>query len=30
MVQKNFPGASSEEVLERMIELTLYMEENLR
>jgi hypothetical protein len=30
MVQKNFPGASSEEVLEWMIELTLYTEENLR
>lgn len=30
LVQKNFPGASAEEALERMIELTLYMEENLR
>ncbi len=30
MVQKNFPGASTDEVLERMIELTLYMEENRR
>jgi hypothetical protein len=30
LVQKNFPGAPTAEVLERMIELTLYMEENLR
>lgn len=29
-VQKNFPGASAAELSERMIELTLYMEENLR
>ena len=30
LVQKNFPGAPTAEILERMIELTLYMEENLR
>jgi hypothetical protein len=30
MVQKNFPGYSSDELLERMIELSLYTEENLR
>ena len=30
LVQKNFPGASAADLLERMIELTLYMEENLR
>lgn len=30
MVQKNFPGYSSNELLERMIELSLYTEENLR
>lgn len=30
LVQKNFPGASAADLLERLIELTLYMEENLR
>ncbi len=30
MVQRNFPGYSSDELLERMIELSLYTEENLR
>jgi hypothetical protein len=30
LVQKNFPGANPADVLERMIELTLYMEDNLR
>jgi len=30
MVQKNFPGYSPDQLLERMIELTLYTEENLR
>lgn len=30
MVQKNFPGYSPDELLERMIELSLYTEENLR
>ena len=30
MVQKNFPGYSADELLERMIELSLYTEENLR
>ncbi len=30
VVRKNFPGASGDELLERMIELTLYMEEHLR
>ncbi len=30
MVQKNFPGYSSDQLLERMIELSLYTEENLR
>lgn len=30
MVQKNFPGLPSEQLLERMIELSLYTEENLR
>jgi hypothetical protein len=30
MVQKNFPGYSPNELLERMIELSLYTEENLR
>lgn len=30
MVQKNFPGYSTDELLERMIELSLYTEENLR
>ena len=30
LVQKNFPGAPSGEVLERMVELTLYMEPHLR
>ncbi|MCZ6644392.1 MAG: ATP-binding protein [Gammaproteobacteria bacterium] len=30
LVQRNFPGASAGDLLERMIELTLYMEENLR
>jgi hypothetical protein len=30
MVQRNFPGYSRDELLERMIELSLYTEENLR
>ncbi|MEX2496427.1 MAG: ATP-binding protein [Woeseia sp.] len=30
MVQRNFPGYSPDELLERMIELSLYTEENLR
>ena len=30
LVQKNFPAASAEDKLERMIELTLYMEDHLR
>lgn len=30
MVQKNFPGYSANQLLERMIELSLYTEENLR
>ena len=30
LVIKNFPGARSDELLERMIEITLYAEENLR
>ncbi|MCK4516121.1 MAG: hypothetical protein KAU31_12730, partial [Spirochaetaceae bacterium] len=30
IVLTNFPGDSREELLERMIELTLYMDENLR
>ncbi len=30
LIQLNFPGASPAEALERMIELTLYVEENLR
>ncbi len=30
MVQKNFPGSSPDQLLERMIELSLYTEENLR
>ncbi|MGQ0657493.1 MAG: ATP-binding protein [Chromatiales bacterium] len=30
LVQKNFPGLPSAELLERMIELSLYTEENLR
>lgn len=30
LVLKNFPGASSDELLERMIELSLYTEENLK
>jgi hypothetical protein len=30
MVQKNFPGYSPDQLLERMIELSLYTEENLR
>lgn len=30
LVQKNFPGLPSEQLLERMIELSLYTEENLR
>lgn len=30
MVQRNFPGYSADELLERMIELSLYTEENLR
>jgi hypothetical protein len=30
MVQKNFPGHTPNELLERMIELSLYTEENLR
>ncbi len=30
LVLKNFPGYSSDELLERMIELSLYTEENLR
>lgn len=30
LVRRNFPGASADELLERMIELTLYMEEHLR
>jgi len=30
MVQRNFPGYSADDLLERMIELSLYTEENLR
>ncbi len=30
LVLENFPGAGREEILERMIELQLYMEENLK
>ena len=30
MVQKNFPGLPSEQLLDRLIELSLYTEENLR
>jgi len=30
LVLRNFPGTSSESLLERMIELSLYTEENLR
>ena len=30
MVQRNFPGAPPDQLLERMIELSLYTEENLR
>ncbi|MEJ2089139.1 MAG: hypothetical protein P8Y69_11850, partial [Gammaproteobacteria bacterium] len=30
LVQKNFPGAPANELLERMLELTLYVEEGLR
>ena len=30
LVLKNFPGHSPEQLLERMIELSLYTEENLR
>ena len=30
IVLANFPGGSREEVLERLVELTLYMDENLR
>jgi hypothetical protein len=30
MVFKNFPGYSPEQLLERMIELSLYTEENLK
>jgi hypothetical protein len=30
LVQINFPGASPNEALDRMIELSLYMEEHLR
>jgi hypothetical protein len=30
LVYKNFPGYSSAELLERMVELMLYTEENLR
>jgi hypothetical protein len=30
MVQKNFPGSSPDQLLERMIELSLYTEENLQ
>jgi len=30
LVQKNFPGLPAEQLLERMIELSLYTEENLR
>ena len=30
MVQKNFPGSSPDQLLERMVELSLYTEENLR
>ena len=30
MVQKNFLGSSPDQLLERMIELSLYTEENLR
>ena len=30
LVIKNFPGARADELLERMIEITLYAEENLR
>lgn len=30
LVLKNFPGQSAEQLLERMIELALYMEENLK
>ncbi|MHB8392179.1 MAG: hypothetical protein ACYDBH_21810, partial [Acidobacteriaceae bacterium] len=30
MVYRNFPGQSAEQLLERMIELSLYTEEHLR
>ena len=30
LVQKNFPGAAPNELLERMLELILYVEEGLR
>jgi len=30
LVQKNFPGASREELLERLIEISMYVEESLR
>jgi hypothetical protein len=30
MVRKNFPGAPVDEMLERLIELSLYAEEHLR
>jgi len=30
MVQKNFPGLPADQLLERLIELSLYTEENLR
>ena len=30
MVQKNFPGLPSDQLLDRLIELSLYTEENLR
>ncbi len=30
IILNNFPGSSSDEILERMIELQIYTEENLR
>jgi hypothetical protein len=30
MVQKNFPGLPADQLLERLIELSLYTEEHLR
>jgi len=30
MVRKNFPGAPPEQLLDRLIELSLYTEEHLR